>query len=250
MEGKQRVLVLDDNLDMAETIGLMLARAGYECTVICESTIMVCAQVLGNDVVVATGNSWGNFELNTMMPLMAHNLLQSGALLAAASANFARQCIRGIVATERGPAAVEQGLMLTTALAPLVGYDKAAEIAKEAAKTGRTIREVARAQGEEARKRANIDSIDALARRFRETVLAEGSLIVDVVEASDRRFDFNVTRCKFVEMYDEMGARDLGYLLSCNRDFAMFEGMAPDLHFDRTQTRMEGAPHCDFRYST
>jgi len=114
----------------------------------------------------------------------------------------------------------------------------------------RTIREIARAQGEEARKRANIDSINALARRFRETVLAEGSLIVDVVEASDRRFDFDVTRCKFVEMYEEMGARDLGYLLSCNRDFAMFEGMAPDLHFDRTQTRMEGAPHCDFRYST
>jgi len=114
----------------------------------------------------------------------------------------------------------------------------------------RTIREIARAQGEEARKRANIDSIDALARRFRETVLAEGSLIVDVVEASDRRFDFDVTRCKFVEMYEEMGARDLGYLLSCNRDFAMFEGMAPDLHFDRTQTRMEGASHCDFRYST
>ena len=114
----------------------------------------------------------------------------------------------------------------------------------------RTIREIARAQGEEARKRANIDSIDALARRFRETVLAEGSLIVDVVEASDQRFDFDVTRCKFVEMYEEMGARDLGYLLSCNRDFAMFEGMAPDLHFERTQTRMEGASHCDFRYST
>lgn len=113
----------------------------------------------------------------------------------------------------------------------------------------RTIREVARAQGEQARKRANIDSIDALARRFREGVLAEGSLIVDVLEASDERFDFNVTRCKFVEMYDEMGARDLGFLLSCNRDFAMFEGMAPDLDFDRTQTRMEGAPHCDFRYS-
>lgn len=113
----------------------------------------------------------------------------------------------------------------------------------------RTIREVARAQGEEARKRANIDSIEALERRFREGVLAEGSLIVDVVEASDQRFDFNVTRCKFVEMYEEMGARDLGFLLSCNRDFAMFEGMAPDLDFNRTQTRMEGAPHCDFRYS-
>jgi len=114
----------------------------------------------------------------------------------------------------------------------------------------RTIREIARSQGEQVRKRARIDSIDALARRFREGVLAEGSLIVDVLEASDERFEFNVTRCKFAEMYEEMGARDLGYLLSCNRDFAMFEGMAPDLDFSRTQTRMEGASHCDFRYST
>jgi hypothetical protein len=53
-----------------------------------------------------------------------------------------------------------------------------------------------------------------------------------------------------MEMYEEMGARDLGFLLSCNRDFAMFEGMAPDLNFSRTQTRMEGAAHCDFRYAT
>jgi predicted ArsR family transcriptional regulator len=113
----------------------------------------------------------------------------------------------------------------------------------------RTIRDIARAQGEEARERTKIDSMDALSRRFQEGVLAEGSLIVDIVESSDERFEFNVTRCKFVEMYEEMGARDLGYLLSCNRDFAMFEGMAPDVGFDRTQTRMEGAPHCDFRYS-
>jgi hypothetical protein len=51
-------------------------------------------------------------------------------------------------------------------------------------------------------------------------------------------------------MYEQMGARDLGFLLSCNRDFAAFEGMAPELDFNRTQTRMQGASHCDFRYRT
>lgn len=113
---------------------------------------------------------------------------------------------------------------------------------------GRTIQDVARAQGEEARRAANIDTMGALADRFQNGVLREGSLTVDVVENDETRFGFNVTRCKFLEMYEEMGARDLGFLLSCGRDFAMFEGMAPDLAFERTQTRMQGATHCDFRY--
>jgi fumarate hydratase class II len=78
---------------------------------------------------------------------MAHNLLGSISLLAAVSRNFARQCVTGLEATERGPESVERGLMLATALAPVVGYDAAAEIAKEAARTGKTIREVAQARG-------------------------------------------------------------------------------------------------------
>ncbi len=112
--------------------------------VIPESVIQVCAQVIGNDAAVVTGGQWGFFELNTMMPVVAHNLLQSIELLAAASSNFAQQCVKGIRATDQGPKLVERGLMLTTALAPVAGYDQAAAIAKEAAKTGRTIREVAR----------------------------------------------------------------------------------------------------------
>lgn len=114
--------------------------------VIAESVMQVCAQVQGNDLVVALGNQWGNFELNTMMPVIGHNVLRSIDLLAAVSANFAAQCVAGLVATERGPELVERGLMLATALAPVVGYDKAAEVAKAAAATGRTIREVAREQ--------------------------------------------------------------------------------------------------------
>ncbi|MBI4279251.1 MAG: aspartate ammonia-lyase, partial [Armatimonadetes bacterium] len=112
--------------------------------VIAESVMQVCVQVSGNDLVVAMGNEWGNFELNTMMPVIAHNLLHSMLLLASASRNFARQCIDGLKATARGPELVERGVMLATALAPVVGYDAAAEIAKEAHRTGRTVREVAR----------------------------------------------------------------------------------------------------------
>ena len=114
---------------------------------------------------------------------------------------------------------------------------------------GKTIQDIARQQGEATRAADNIDTMAALADRFQNGVLREGSLMVDVVENDEAHFGFNVTRCKFMEMYEEMGARDLGFLLSCGRDFAMFEGMAPDLAFDRTQTRMQGASHCDFRYA-
>jgi fumarate hydratase, class II len=111
--------------------------------VIAESVAMVCAQVIGNDVTVNIAGASGNFELNVMMPVAAYNLLQSISILATSSDNFASQCIDGLQATEQGPAMVEQGLAIGTALAPRIGYDAAADIAKEAAKSGRTIREVA-----------------------------------------------------------------------------------------------------------
>ena len=112
--------------------------------VIAESVAMVAAQVMGNDATIAIAGQSGNFELNVMLPLIAYNLLQSIDLLANAAENLTDQCVSGIEATERGPELVEQGLMLATALAPVVGYDKAAEISKQAYKTGKTIREVAR----------------------------------------------------------------------------------------------------------
>ena len=114
--------------------------------VIAESTMMVAAQVIGNDATIALAGQGGNFELNTMLPLIAYNLLQSIDILGGAAANLANQTVVGLEATERGPELVEKGLMLATALAPEVGYDKAAEIAKEAFKTGKTIREIAREQ--------------------------------------------------------------------------------------------------------
>ena len=112
--------------------------------VIAESLIQVGAQVLGNDTTIATSGQWGYFELNTMLPVAALNLLQGITLLGSAARNFADQCVAGTTATARGPELLERGLAIGTALAPVIGYDKAAAIAKEAAQTGRTIREVAR----------------------------------------------------------------------------------------------------------
>jgi fumarate hydratase class II len=83
-------------------------------------------------------------ELNTMLPLAAHNLVQSIEILGAATRNFAERCVRGIQATPKGPELVERGLAICTGLVPLIGYDAAARIAKDAAKSGRTVREVAR----------------------------------------------------------------------------------------------------------
>ncbi|HKQ62411.1 MAG TPA: class II fumarate hydratase [Candidatus Polarisedimenticolaceae bacterium] len=112
--------------------------------VIAESLIQVAAHALAADHAVVQAGEWSFFELNTMMPLAAHHLVQSIELLGAATANFAERCVSGLRATERGPEMVERGLSTVTGLAPLIGYDQAAAIAKEAAHTGRTVREVAR----------------------------------------------------------------------------------------------------------
>ena len=113
--------------------------------VIIESLTMVVAKVLGNDQTVTVAAQSGSiFELNLMMPVAAFCLLETIALLAASAQNLARQCIAGVTATDRGPRLVEEGLMLATALAPAIGYDAAAKIAKEALAGGKTVREIAR----------------------------------------------------------------------------------------------------------
>jgi fumarate hydratase, class II len=112
--------------------------------VICEMVLQVSAQVIGNDAVITFGGASGNFELNTMMPLIAYDLLQSIELLSSASRVFARRCVDGLEAdVERCQGNIELSLAMCTALAPVVGYDKAAEIAKVAYETGRTVRDVA-----------------------------------------------------------------------------------------------------------
>ena len=115
--------------------------------VIIESLTMVVARVIGNDATVAFGQTGSFLELNVMLPVTAAALLESIDLLAAAASNFSARAIEGLTATERGPQLVEQGLMLATALAPVIGYDEAAKLAKEAFRSGRTIRELALERG-------------------------------------------------------------------------------------------------------
>ena len=112
--------------------------------VLCEMVVQVGAQVFGNETVVALAGASGSFELNTMMPVLAYNLLQAIELLANASRVFAERCVRGLEADEeRCQSNVERSLAMGTALVPVIGYDKAVKIVKAAAESGRTVREVA-----------------------------------------------------------------------------------------------------------
>jgi fumarate hydratase class II len=113
--------------------------------VMSEMLIMACAQVIGNDAAITVGGISGNFELNVMIPLISYNLLQSIDLLARGTAAFSARCVAGLEAdAERCREMVERSLAMCTALTPKIGYDAAAGIAKEAYRTGRTVREVAR----------------------------------------------------------------------------------------------------------
>ena len=113
--------------------------------VIAESLLMGCAQVIGYDAAITWSCAAGNFELNVMMPVIAYDILASIELLSNVSRNFAERAICGLEADrERASGYVEQSLAMCTVLAPLIGYEKAAEIAKEAYRTGRTVRDVAR----------------------------------------------------------------------------------------------------------
>ena len=112
--------------------------------VICEAVIQVGAQVTGNSLAVTIGGQWGQLDLNTMLPMMARNLLESVRLLANVSRLFVDKCIAGIEANaERAEGYVEKSISMATALNPHIGYDKAAAIAKKAHATGRTVREIA-----------------------------------------------------------------------------------------------------------
>jgi fumarate hydratase class II len=110
----------------------------------CEALTMVCCQVVGNHMAVTMGGSQGHFELNVYRPLIAHNLLQSIRLLADASVSFTDNCVKGIEPnTTRIAELMERSLMLVTALAPKIGYDKATEIAKYAHRNGTTLKQEA-----------------------------------------------------------------------------------------------------------
>jgi fumarate hydratase class II len=113
--------------------------------VMCESVMQVCARVIGNDATVTWAAANGNFELNVMMPVLAHALIESARLLSNVANVFREKCVAGIRANvARCEELVEYSMAMVTSLAPIIGYDKAAEIAKESAKTGQTVREICR----------------------------------------------------------------------------------------------------------
>ena len=114
----------------------------------CEAMTMLCCQVFGNDVAITIGGASGNFELNVYKPLIAHNFLQSVRLLADGIASFDQYCAQGIEADRaRIAELMERSLMLVTALAPHIGYDQAAKIAKHAHQTGASLKQAAQALG-------------------------------------------------------------------------------------------------------
>jgi fumarate hydratase class II len=110
----------------------------------CEALTMLCCQVFGNDVAITVGGASGNFELNVFKPMIAHNFLQSARLLADGMLSFDTHCVQGIAPNlERIAELMERSLMLVTALAPHIGYDRAAQIAKLAQHEGLTLKQAA-----------------------------------------------------------------------------------------------------------
>lgn len=123
-----------------------------------------------------------------------------------------------------------------------LGKEKTREVLEE------TIKELAREAGREFVRHLPDASLASFARKA-DVFAAGGALEMKVLESTGSRFDFNVTRCRYAEMYKELGLDELGYYLSCNRDGSFVEGFSDKISLERTQTIMNGASHCDFRYS-
>lgn len=123
-----------------------------------------------------------------------------------------------------------------------MGADEAAAVAR------RAIQEIARERGRELAQQSERQDLEAFAE-VAKAWRSQGALTIQVLEQSATRFDFNVTRCRFAEMYREMGLADLGSILSCERDGSLCQGFSQEIALTRTQTIMQGAPFCDFRYT-
>lgn len=130
--------------------------------------------------------------------------------------------------------------------------EMAAEIGEEraAAILDSAIRKAAIAEGRAFAKRApgGVTSMADFIKLY-ELWTADGALEMEVLEATDEKFDFNITRCRYAETYREMGLAKIGHLMSCNRDGTFCHGYDPKIRLERKQTIMEGAPCCTFRYT-
>ena len=147
-----------------------------------------------------------------------------------------------------GPTLLQQREIEAKVIGPLVrgfatelGIEKTLEIVR------RVIVNLAHESGADLATRMGESTLAAFARGI-DRWTEGGALELDVIEESSERLSFNVTRCKYAEMYRSLGLADLGGSLSCCRDFALVEGFNPDIKLERTQTLMEGATHCDFRF--
>lgn len=138
---------------------------------------------------------------------------------------------------------IEAGVLIpmVQAFQRAIGKERANEIARE------VIIELARKDGARWGQQFGHD-LSAM-EKVSEVWAAGGSLGIEPVGKAEDRLDFNVTRCQYAEFYKQLGLPELGYLFHCNRDFAMVQGFSPDLELKRTQTIMEGARHCDFRFA-
>lgn len=132
-------------------------------------------------------------------------------------------------------------LPVIEALGKEFGKDRVVEIVRD------VIVGVAQAQGREVAAQQGGDSLGHLARALEDWQKGD-AYQMDVLEQNDERFSFNVTRCRYAELYRSLGIPELGALLSCNRDFSLAAGFNPEIDLTRTQTIMQGAPHCDFRF--
>jgi len=127
------------------------------------------------------------------------------------------------------------------ALGDEFGRNRVFEVAR------RVIVEVAQEQGRQLAERMGGNSLTHFAAALDDWKKGD-AYRMDVLRQDDERFEFNVTRCRYAEMYRALGIPEVGALLSCNRDFALIEGFNPDVGLERTQTIMQGATHCDFRF--
>ncbi|OQY31005.1 MAG: hypothetical protein B6243_09175 [Anaerolineaceae bacterium 4572_5.2] len=131
---------------------------------------------------------------------------------------------------------------LVAAFEKELGREKTREVLAQA------IMELARQKGAELRQGVSDDSLESFAAVL-EPWQRDDSMDMEVLGLNDDVFRFNVTRCRYAEMYRELGLAELGYTLSCNRDASLIKGFSPDIELSRTQTLMEGASYCDFLYN-
>jgi len=131
---------------------------------------------------------------------------------------------------------------LFEAFAREIGRERAVRIVRD------VVVGIAESQGRQVAHARGRDDLASFAAAL-EPWTRSGALETQVLRQTEREYHFNVTRCRYAELYRALGVPELGALLSCNRDFAMGAGFNPRLRLTRTQTIMDGAPHCDFRYT-